>query len=245
MKKQPLHVTSHFIELCAGENTRRMPIVIRRHRSSRRMTLRYQPLQQHLLLTLPRYVSIKQGLHFIEEKRKWIEKQIDETVQHFPFVDGQLLPLLGKEVCLRHVGGRGVITLSGSDMLVPGEAEFMSRRVQDWLRRCAREHLNGLARSKAQIIGKQVRQVTVRDTISRWGSCSYDGNLSFSWRLVLAPYPVLDYVVSHEVAHLKEFNHSDTFWSVVEQLSPGHVQWRDWLGSNGHILYGYGSSSSD
>lgn len=209
------------------------------------MTLRYQPLQQHLLLTLPRYVSIKQGLHFIEEKRKWIEKQIDETVQHFPFIDGQLLPVMGKQMRLRHIGGRGVITIEGDDILVTGEAEFMGRRVQDWLKRCARDHISDLARSKAQLIGKRVRQVTVRDTISRWGSCSHDGNLSFSWRLVLAPYPVLDYVVSHEVAHLQEFNHSAMFWDVVEQLSPGHIQWRNWLGENGYILYGYGNNSYD
>jgi predicted metal-dependent hydrolase len=117
---------------------------------------------------------------------------------------------------------------------------FMARRVRDWLKQEARMRISELARQKATLIGKTVRQVSVRDTSSRWGSCSHAGNLSFSWRLILAPYEVFDYVVSHEVAHLQEFNHSDAFWAVVEQLSPGHERWRHWLAAHGPRLYAYG-----
>lgn len=204
------------------------------------MTLRYQPLQHHLVLTLPRYVSIRQGLHFVEEKRKWIEKQIDETVQQFPFKNGYTLPLLGTEYTLLHVGGRGVITIEGECIRVPGDEAFMARRVTDWLKEFARAEIGKRAHEKATTIGRNIRRITVRDTTSRWGSCSHDGCLSFSWRLIFAPYEVFDYVISHEVAHLQEFNHSDAFWNIVEQLSPGHRQWRDWLGFYGQKLYGYG-----
>ncbi len=245
MKRQPLHntsnTTSHFIELNTAQNSQRVPIVIRKHSTSKRITLRYQALQHHLLLTLPRYVSIKQGLHFVEEKRKWIEKQIDETVQQFPFKHGQIIPFLGKEYRLEHIGGRGLIAIDGDRITVTGEEAFMQRRVHDWLKQQAHEHISPLARAKAQAIGKQIRGIGVRDTTSRWGSCSHDGKLSFSWRLILAPYEVFDYVISHEVAHLQEFNHSEAFWALVEQLCPGHKRWRYWLHSNGPRLYGYGS----
>lgn len=150
--------------------------------------------------------------------------------------------MLGQDYVLKHVGGRGTITREGNVIQVPGDEAFMARRVRDWLKAQARERIAQEARQKAQALGKTVRQVTVRDTVSRWGSCSHDGNLSFSWRLILAPAEVCDYVISHEVAHLQEFNHSAAFWALVEQLSPGYRQWRNWLSVHGHGLYAYGAT---
>src|SRR5262249_62094428 len=123
---------------------------------------------------------------------------------------------------------------------VPGDKQFMSRRVQEWLKVQIREEIVKLAQKKADQIGARVKRVSLRDTSSRWGSCSHDGNLSFSWRLVLAPYEVLEYLVSHEVAHIKEHNHSEKFWALVEKLYPDYEKAQHWLKAHGATLYAYG-----
>ena len=217
-----------------------LPVIIRKHPKSRRMILRYQPLQHHVSLTLPRYVSIRQGLTFVEEKRAWLESQLTEKTQIIPLQDGQMIPVLGKRYTLRHTGGRGLIGIDGEHIMVPGDMAFMKRRVLEWLKRQGRNEITRLANEKSAIINKSVSRISLRDTSSRWGSCSHDGNLSFSWRLVFAPIEVLDYVVSHEVAHLRHLDHSPAFWSTVATLHPQYEKARHWLKANGQSLYAYG-----
>jgi len=217
-----------------------LPILIRRHASARRIVIRYQPLAHALSLTLPRYVSIRQGLHFIEEKRRWIALRLKEKPPFVPFADGQAIPVLGRDYVLAHVGGRGVVHIDGDRIVVPGEASFMQRRVREWLKTQLRQEIDRLAGAKAQRIGVKLKKIVLRDTSSRWGSCSHDGNLSFSWRLVFAPAAVLEYMVSHEVAHLKEHNHSDAFWAVVESVYKDYTQAQRWLSAHGQTLYAYG-----
>lgn len=234
----PLNVrmTEHFITI----NNERLPILIRKHRKSRRMVLRYQPLRKAIGLTLPRYVSIRQGLHFIEEKREWLEREMQEHSHSVPLADGQIIPVLGTHYALKHIGGRGVVRIEGEAILVPGDEAFMARRVREWVKAQAREYVIGLAQEKSALVGRKVRGVALRDTSSRWGSCSHDGALSFSWRLVFAPREILEYVVCHEVAHLREHNHSDAYWNIVAQLFPNYPQAERWLKDYGHQLYGYG-----
>ena len=240
MKTKALNTSAYSIELSIGSTVEHLPVIIRKHPKSRHMVIRYQPLEHHVCLTLPRYVTIRQGLHFVQEKRSWLEQQIKEKARHVPFIDGQVIPLLNREYMLCHIGGRGVIKIEDEKILVTGEIEFMERRVRDWLKQQARDEISALAHPKSRHINKTVKKVSVRDTSSRWGSCSHDGNLSFSWRLIFAPRIVLDYVVSHEVAHLKEHNHSPAFWNVVALLCPNHDEARQWLRTHGHTLYGYG-----
>lgn len=218
-----------------------IPIVVVRRRSSRRIVIRYQPLRRHVSLTLPRSVSIRQGLNFVQAKEAWVAQQIARHSHSIPFADGQIIPLLGKPCTLRHVGGRGTVTLQESGLLVHGQPEFMHRRVEDWLKRYAKTIIASLASQKAEAIGRRIKKITVRDTHSHWGSCSASGTLSFSWRLALAPYEVLDYVVCHEVAHLKFHNHSADFWTLVETLCPDWQRHYDWIKQNGASLYQYGN----
>jgi len=217
-----------------------IPIVIRKHPRSRRMVIRYQPLKQQVSLTLPRYVSIRQGLRFVEEKRAWIERQLHEEARPVPFSDGQIIPVQGKDYILTHRAGRGLVTIDSDRIIVPGEVDFLARRVREWLKRRAREEIVPLAEQKAAAIGKRLKKISLRDTSSRWGSCSHDGNLSFSWRLILAPAGVLDYLVCHEVAHLAEHNHSTAFWAIVERLCPTYESAQKWLKTHGQRLYAYG-----
>ena len=221
-------------------NNTSMPVIIRKHPRSRCMVIRYRPLQHHISLTLPRYVSIRQGLRFVEEKREWIVQQISENAKHVPFIDGQIIPVLGEHYTLCHKEGRGVVSIEGDCIVVPGDENFMQRRVLEWLKRQAKEEITKLAQHHAKRIGKRLKKISLRDTSSRWGSCSHDGNLSFSWRLVFAPHAILDYVVCHEVAHLKHHDHSAAFWAVVEALCPEHEKSREWLRVNGVLLYSYG-----
>ncbi len=240
MPSTPLDALRYSIELQIGEDTERLPVLFTRRRRARRMVIRYQPLKHVVSVTLPLKASIRQGLHFVEDKRRWIAAQVSERARHVPFADGQQIPLSGRMHTLCHAGGRGVVRVEEGVILVPGEERFMARRLRDWLRTEALRAVTPLAQAKAQILGKRVRRISVRDTSSRWGSCSHDGRLSFSWRLVLAPPEVLDYVVCHEVAHLKEHNHSPAFWAAVEKLCPHHLSARAWLRSEGMTLYRYG-----
>jgi predicted metal-dependent hydrolase len=116
----------------------------------------------------------------------------------------------------------------------------LARRVRDYLVAQARSELASRARRLAARIGHNVARVSVRDTKSRWGSCSGRGNLSFSWRLILVPEPVIDYVVAHEVAHLAEMNHGPRFWRLVESLSPDSAAPRAWLKRHRNRLLSYG-----
>lgn len=226
---------NHFIDL--GEI--RLPIKIKKLRTSRRLIVRYQPLQKSLSLTLPQRASIKQGLHFVNEKRGWILKQINEHSNIIYFTHGEIIPVLGRNVELQHVGGRGLASEEDNKLYVHGDVEFMPRRVKDWLVQKLKTEIIMLAQKYAGQLGVKIKAVSLRDTVSHWGSCSYDGNLSFSWRLVFAPYEVMAYVVAHEVAHIREHNHSPGFWRLVEQLDPKFKESRSWLKYKGKSLYKY------
>ncbi len=229
-------LSKYFIDL--GEI--RLPILIKKHRTSRRLIVRYQPLQKSLSLTLPQAVSIKQGLHFINEKQQWILRQMEQYSAAGTFYDGQIIPILGQDVRLEHIGGRGFVSEGEGVLQAHGDIEFMARRVQKWLIQKARTEIILLTEIFTARLAVKAGNITLRDTSSRWGSCSHDGNLSFSWRLVFAPYEVLSYVVAHEVAHIREHNHSVKFWALVEQLHPEFKSAQIWLKKHGKSLYVYG-----
>jgi predicted metal-dependent hydrolase len=156
-------------------------------------------------------------------------------------VSGAVVPLLGIDHVIRHAGGwRGATHRAAGEIRVGGEPEFVARRVRDFLITESRTELAARARTKAAILGKRVAAVTVRDTRTRWGSCASSGRLSFSWRLILTPEAVFDYVVAHEVAHLQEMNHSRRFWALVATLTPEVEAPRTWLKANGPRLLRFG-----
>jgi predicted metal-dependent hydrolase len=235
MKQLP---DNHFIDI----GDLRLPIKIKKLRTSRRLIVRYQPLQKSLSLTLPQAASVKQGLHFVNEKRGWILKQINEHSGTICFTSGTIIPVLGRNIELRHIGGRGLASEEDNILYVHGDIEFMPRRVKDWLMGRIKTEIMMLAQKYAEQLKVKIKAVSLRDTVSHWGSCSYDGNLSFSWRLIFAPYEVMDYVVAHEVAHIREHNHSPAFWKLVEQLQPEFKKYRAWLKSNGKSLYLYAAT---
>jgi predicted metal-dependent hydrolase len=163
-----------------------------------------------------------------------------------PFAHGAILPLRGVAHRIEHRPGvRGTVwPESGADgealLCVAGEAPYVGRRVADFLQREARRDLEAASRLAAAMLGVSIGRISVRDQSSRWGSCSTTGALSYSWRLILAPPFVLNYLAVHEVAHLIEMNHSMRFWRLVHSVCPEAARAKHWLDSNGPDLHRYG-----
>lgn len=231
MKSQ---VIPEFLEI--GED--RVPLLIRRNRRSRRIYLRYNPAGHTFSLTLPHRAKLAEGVDFIQTKSDWIVATLQQMPEKKCLKPGVMIPILGEKCRIRHEPlMRHAFTLKDNILNISGERTHMQRRVEDALKKMVRNEISELAHYKASKLDRRVNRITLRDTRSRWGSCSSDRNLMFSWRLVFAPYEVLDYVVSHEVAHLRHMNHSAKFWDTVEELCPDYHDWKDWLQVHGKELY--------
>lgn len=216
----------------------RIPLIIKRNRRAKRIYLRYNPADHAFSLTLPHRTRLAEGVDFIHTKTDWIVETLQQMPAKKVLKPGVIIPVLGQKCRVKHDPElRGVFAFKNDMLLINGAREHLPRRIEDSLKKIIRNEISELANIKAQTIGKRVNRVTLRDTRSRWGSCSSDRNLMFSWRLVFAPYEVLDYVVSHEVAHLRHMNHSMRFWETVEEICPDYEQWKDWLQIHGKELY--------
>jgi len=220
---------------------RHVPLVVKRHPQARYITLRFDGASGGIRLVLPKGVPLAEGIAFANAKSNWVLDYLDSLPPRVPFEHGAELPILGKDHRIHHAPwARRGVWRADSVLWVSGKEEHISRRVGDYLKAEARKELSRRARDKAAQIGRQVRKVSVRDTRSRWGSCSEHGDLNFSWRLILAPEHVLDYVVAHEVAHLEELNHGRRFWRLTEKLATEIEPAKAWLQDQGESLLRFG-----
>ena len=222
---------------------RSVPIAVRRSRRARRLYLRVDPTAPPELpveLILPRGVGLAEGLRFARDKQGWVARRLAALPPPVPFADGAVLEIGGEILVIQHVGGGGPTRRESNLLLVAGAPEHVARRVCDWIKRHARDVLAARAREMAARIGRQVAGVRLADPRSRWGSCSPDGRLAFSWRLILAPPFVLDYVVAHEVAHLVHLNHGKRFWKLAADLAGDIETPRRWLNRLGPRLLRHG-----
>jgi predicted metal-dependent hydrolase len=227
---------SHIRLSLAGRN---VAMALRPSRRAKRIILRIDPVGT-VTLVVPRRTSRDEAVAFARSKAEWLHDRLAALPKQVPFADGAELPLLGRAHRIRHDPGSHGIRLVRNEIVVSGESTHLPRRVGDFLKREARRECAERARRFARRIGRPVSLVSIRDPKSRWGSCSHKGQLSFSWRLILAPEWVLDYVIAHEVAHLVEMNHGPRFWRLVERLYPDSVRPRDWLRRHGTRLHRYG-----
>lgn len=208
---------------------------------ARRVTLKVDPAGGRVELVLPPRTSLRAARSFAEQQEGWIRQRLAALPPRVPFADGAAIPLGGREMIIRHrPAARGTAWIDVDEIHVAGAAPHVARRVRDFLIAEARRTLGAKARALAVTVDRRVLRITIRDTRTRWGSCSPDGRLAFSWRLILAPPEVIDYIVAHEVAHLVHLHHGPRFWRLVEQLMPGAKQWRRWLGRHGNRLLRYG-----
>lgn len=211
---------------------------------ARRLALRLDPKGGAIHLVVPKRASMKRALEFARQYKDWIDRHAAALPPAIRFQDGAVIPVLGHDRVIRVTFDpdikRTAITLDDDSLTVHTNKDEPGARITRFLKALARTEIARLARDKAARVGRPIAEIQIRDTTSRWGSCSPDGTLSFSWRLVLAPYESLDYVVAHEVAHLVHLNHKPRFWALCEELSSDFSTGHHWMKKNAHSLMRYG-----
>jgi predicted metal-dependent hydrolase len=241
------------------------PLLLRRSPRARRISLQVSETRRGAVLTMPCYASFAEADAFLSRHLAWLKERLAGLGDAVPFTDGAVVPLRGQPHVVRFAGAmrrRGVVWIEAPDdtqfalswpgdthapaeslprLTVAGDEVHAPRRLLDWLKRQAHADLKICVDMHASRLGLQPKRIVVRDQTSRWGSCSCSGTLSFSWRLVLAPPLVLDYLAAHEVAHLAHMNHGKRFWALVKRTMPMHETARAWLRQHGASLHCYGA----
>ncbi len=231
-----------FVDL----NGSRVPVALRHNPKARRMILRVEGGRSaddpdKVAVTMPKRASVREALQFVESKAGWIEDSLANLPQRIPITDGVIIPFLGVDVQIRHhPDARRGVWRDETGIHASGDLEFLPRRVTDWIKREARREITLRVADKTERLGHKAGRISIRDTRSRWGSCASNGNLSFSWRLILAPEFVFDYVIAHEVSHIVEHNHGKNFWRLVDRLTSDMAGAKRWLHHNGERLHRYG-----
>jgi predicted metal-dependent hydrolase len=214
-----------------------IPVRWRPSTRARRVSLRICPCEGAVVVTLPPRSGRRAGLALIREHEAWVLDRLAALTPPVEFAPGASFLLGGAPHRIRHEPrARGGAFLDGAQLVVTGAREFLRRRAVDFLRAEAKRRIAALAAPHATALGVKPRTIRMKDTRSRWGSCAPDGTLAFSWRLVMAPEWVTDYVVAHEVAHLRELNHSARFWALVVSRTPHRDAAVEWLRTEGPAL---------
>jgi len=212
-------------------------VSFKRSARARKISLRVDAVQGGIVITLPMRASMRAGLSLLQTHEDWVAEKLAELPGALPFVPGAEVPVNGIPHIITPIAtGRGGAWVADGCIYVTGGREFLARRVTDCLKRLARQKLTALTAEKAKQAGLTPKSVRVKDTRTRWGSCAPDGTLAFCWRLILAPDFVQDYVVGHEVAHLRHMNHGQNFWALTETLTAHRPAATAWLGANGQAL---------
>jgi predicted metal-dependent hydrolase len=218
---------------------------LKRSPRARRYSLRIATATREAVLTMPQRGAYGTAADFARRHAGWLAVRLGKLPRLTPLQPGETIPFKGEPHHVRHDGQpRGAVRVSvtasgGREIIVSGPADHAGRRLRDFLRREAKRELELATARHARALGVAVQRVTVKDTVSRWGSCSSKGAISYSWRLILAPPFVLDYLAAHEVAHRVEMNHSARFWAVTRTLFPDMDRAEAWLKRNGASLHAY------
>jgi predicted metal-dependent hydrolase len=213
-------------------------VTLRRTARARRMSLRVSRLDGRVTLSVPPHAREEEAMAFLRAQEGWIRKALVNVVPSGVVGFGGEIPVEGQVLRVVPGKGRGLV-IAGDELQVPGDAARVGVRVAAYLKHRARDRLALASDHYARQIGRRYRTLTLRDTRSRWGSCTAEAGLMYSWRLIMAPPLVLDYVAAHEVAHLAEMNHSSRFWAIVADLMPEYERHRRWLKTEGHALHAY------
>jgi predicted metal-dependent hydrolase len=237
--EDPSHLKVHH-------GDRILKVALKRRPTAKRITLRISSASGEAVLTIPERTGLDVAQRFADGHGQWIATRLARIPSRVEFVPGAAIPLRGVPHRIVHWSSiRGVTrATTASDgapiLAVAGEAQHVSRRVQDFLEAEARRDFAASVKRHTTTLGLPAKRITVRDTKSRWGSCSSTGALNFSWRLIMAPPFVLDYLAAHEVAHLRELNHSHRFWKLTHQLCPRTEEAEKWLKTYGSALHRFG-----
>ena len=224
-----------------------VPVEVRQHAGARRLTLRVSKTRRAVVVTVPSGCRIEEADRFLKTHVDWVRDRLGRVPAPVPLADGATIPVRGTLHRIRFIGpaqGACVVDIENPAqgaprLVVAGHPEHAARRLRDWLVGEAHNDLDERVSWHARKLGVRARHITLRDQTTRWGSCSANGLLSFSWRLILAPRYVLDYVAAHEVAHLREMNHGPRFWKLVAGAVPRLEEAKHWLRNEGTDLHRY------
>ena len=244
--------TSGYLDIMHSGETYR--VLLKRAPAARRFTLRVRAATRDVTLTMPRRGALADAKDFAERHAAWIGARLRRLPAPVPFTDGSVIPFRGiPHLIVHRPDRRGTVwvepalgaqaEIAPQLICVAGAGEHVARRLLDFLKANAKADIERAVRKHASSIGKIPRRVTLRDTSSRWGSCSASGSLNFSWRLIFAPAMILDYLAAHEVGHLIYLDHSPRFWKLVKSLAPETDRAEAWLSANGSSLHRYGKAT--
>jgi predicted metal-dependent hydrolase len=234
------HETDPLLPIIIMVEGEAVAVMLRRHAKARRMTLRQSRDGEHFILTVPRRHNRKAAEAFLSVSAGWMAKTRARLPAAMPAVEGGSVLLRGEKYAIAASGRlRGVVAVNAAahEVLVPGTPAHLKRRLIEWLKQEATKDLQEVSQRYASAMNVKVKRIGVRDQKSRWGSCNTDGVLSYSWRLVMAPPMVLDYVAAHEVAHLREMNHGPRFWRLVLSHCETARAAKAWLKLHGQSLH--------
>lgn len=245
-KRIGLKVTAPPAERVHRVAGRELPLRIVENSRAKRLTLRIEPGGKGLRVTVPPGLArSRQVEEFLDRHEGWLTERLKKLPDRPVVRPGIKIPVRGRPHLIVHEPEkRGAARIGERDgepvLIVFGDIDHLPKRVADFLKREAKRDIEALVARHTAALGARARSIRFRDTRSRWGSCTSDGILSFSWRIMMAPAPVIDYLVAHEVAHLREMNHSARFWKLCRELCPETDRCKDWLKRNGTALQAIG-----
>lgn len=210
-------------------------VVPRISKRAKRLSLRVDSVKGVVALIIPPHCSNRKAAAFANQHHAWITQKLHELPQSQPFHHGQIIPILGRDRTIKITrGSPAQITLQEGSLIIETRRDDPSGEVKRFLKTLATQYFTPLLNAKAAQIGKTAPTLCLRDTKSRWGSCGSDGRIMLSWRLIFTPPDVMDYVIAHEVAHLRHMNHGADFWSLCNDLCAQDMNTsRQWLTDHG------------
>jgi predicted metal-dependent hydrolase len=212
---------------------------------ARRLSIRIDARAGEAVLIAPSERKLSEAVAFARTKASWMRERLAERPHGTPLEPGATIDLFGKPTRLVATGGAGAARLTddgdGPLIVSGGEGEAFARRVENLFKRVARETLQARTDVHLSTLGQRPVKMSIADPKSRWGSCSpHNRSIRYSWRVVMAPPAVIDYLAAHEVAHLVHADHSPAYWSVVQRLVGDHRPFRKWLRDHGAALHAVG-----
>ena len=191
-------------------------------------------------LIIPSRISYKSALEFLLRNKIWVVNKLANMPENITITDGSKITILGEELYVHYTNElRGYTNIEGNQIKISGDAQLIFSKLVLFIKNMLKKEIEDYALKIADNLGVKYSKISIKDTTTRWGSCSSDGNLSFSWRLALSPRFVMQYVVVHEICHLVEFNHSKKFWDLVASVFPDYKTAIKFLKYNGKILHSY------
>jgi len=216
-----------------------LPLKVVNSLRAKRLSLRIDEKQHIPVLTIPKRCGERRVKEFLDANHDWVINMMARLPAATKFSDGEEISFFGKNYVVKYCPENRITEFCDNILKVSGDEEFLHRRVSDFLKAQSLKILSEMTVQKARVIDCRVKSVAVKDTRSRWGSCTTSGHISYNWRICMAPMEVIDYLVSHESAHLRHHDHSNNFWQCVEGLCPLYKETRRWLKTHGKSLYKY------